>query len=312
MDLSIVVSTRDRGERVLPAVESVLRDQGCRWELIIVDQSSSGSTEAALGARGVLKDHRLTYRRTTATGLSRGRNEGLRYARGDVVAFTDDDCLVPAGWGGELVRRFASMPEVAILYASVVAPANAAEGWVPEFHPLREGLVRLSPGIVRDLGLGANFAVRSSAVATIGPFDEVLGAGEAFGAAEDTDFGYRALRRGLEVYTAREPAVIHCGVRRGGEISATASQYVRGMAAMCMKHVRCGDRQMLAPITASLRKRVGEGVGHLMRGQRPAGFRAAGAALQGMLGSFRYSVDRERRLYRPRPDGSRGTMNRDG
>ncbi len=299
MDVSIVVSTRDRGERVLPAVESMLQDQGCQWELIIVDQSSSVSTEAALHANGRLGDRRLTYRRTETVGLSRGRNEGILYARGDVVAFTDDDCLVPPGWAGDLARRFAAMPEVAVLYASVVAPSKVSVGWVPEFHPLREGLVQLSPGIVRSLGLGANFAVRSSTLASIGPFDEFLGAGDAFGGAEDTDFGYRALRLGLEVYTANEPAVTHCGLRQGKEISTTGSHYVRGMAAMCMKHVRCGDLEMRHPVVSALRRRLGEGTGHLLRCRRPSGYMVAADVLKGILASFRYRVDKERRLYRP-------------
>ncbi len=60
MDLSIVVSTRNRGERVLPAVEAILRSQGCQWELIIIDQSTSDTAERALKASGLLGDRHLT------------------------------------------------------------------------------------------------------------------------------------------------------------------------------------------------------------------------------------------------------------
>lgn len=293
MDLSIIVSTRDRGERVLPTVESILGNQGCRWELIIIDQSASDASERALQAKGLLGDRRLTYRGTATVGLSRGRNEGIQYAQGEVVAFTDDDCLVPPGWAAELVGLFAAMPEVALLYAPVLASPEGGQGWVPEFHPLQEGLVQPSGDIVRSLGVGANFAVRSSALATIGPFDEFLGAGGTFGGGEDTDFGYRALRAGLKVYTAREPAVTNCGPPGGRRL------YVGGLVAMCMKQVRCGDVEMLRPVVNELWKWFGQGTGRLLRGRRPSGYGVAAGALYGALGSFQYRVDKGRRLYRP-------------
>lgn len=299
MDVSIVVSTRNRGERVLPAVESILRSQGCQWELIIIDQSTSDTTERALKASGLLGDRHLTYRRTASVGLSRGLNEGIRYARGSIVAFTADDCLVPLEWAAELVRQFASMPDLAVHYASVLGPPDAEEGWILEFRPLQEGFVRLSPRIVRSLGLTANLSVRRSALAVIGPFDEFLGVGGTFGAAEDTDFGYRALRAGLKVYTAQEPAVTDLDVRRADEVADRGSRSIQGMVAMCMKHARCGDFEMLRLALKELRRRLAKGTGHLLHGRRPSGYRAAAGALYGILGSFRYRVDKKRRLYRP-------------
>lgn len=293
MDLSVIVSTRDRGKQVLPAVQSILRNEGCQWSLLIVDQSRTASTEEALRGEGLLGHPRLTYWRTATVGLSRGRNEGVEHAHGDIVAFTDDDCLVPPGWATGLVRRFEAMPELAVLYAPVRASPQRGEGWVTEFRPIREGLVQPTGDIVRSLGVGANFAVRSSAFATIGPFDEFLGAGATFGGGEDTDFGYRALRAGLMVYTAGEPVVTNCGVPGGRRL------YVGGLLAMCMKQARCGDVNMLRPVVTELRRWVGQGTGLLLRGRRPSGYGVAIGALYGVLGSFRYRVDKRRRVYQP-------------
>ena len=102
IDVSVVMSTRNRGESVIPAVSSVLRDQGCCWEVILVDQSTDDATERALAAAGLLDDPRLVYRRTSKTGVSRGRNEGIALARGEIVAITDDDCVVPDRLGGRV------------------------------------------------------------------------------------------------------------------------------------------------------------------------------------------------------------------
>ena len=137
MDLSIVMSTRDRGERVLPTVESILHADGCDWELIVVDQSASDATGRALADSGWIPDTRVRYCRSDRAGLSRGRNEGLRQARGAVVAFTDDDCVVSPDWMIGLVRHFQARSDLAVLYAPVLAAYEIGEGWIPEFRPRR-------------------------------------------------------------------------------------------------------------------------------------------------------------------------------
>jgi GT2 family glycosyltransferase len=297
MKISIVMSTRDRGTKILPAVRSVLREQWCDSELILVDQSASDASQAALTAAGLLDHPRLIYRRTRSVGLSRGRNEGVRLARADIVAFTDDDCIVSEDWARKIVERFASKPYVAVLFASVVADPDATTGWIPDYVPLRTGCVTMSPDIIRSLGIGANFAMRRAAHLAIGPFDELMGAGSIFPSGEDTDFGYRALRLGLGVYTAHDPSVVHYGLREGAACRATATAYLRGMAAMAMKHVRCGDTKMAAPITRELHRLLVEGTGHLRRGRRPSGYGTAATLVQGVAASLRYRVDSRRRLY---------------
>jgi hypothetical protein len=93
--------------------------------------------------------------------------------------------------------------------------------------------------------------------------------------------------------------VIHYGIRRGGDISAHGALYLRGMALMHLKHARCGDLDMLLPVWHELWRWTREALGHLARGRRPSGLRAAAGLLGGIVASFRCDVDRKRRLYRP-------------
>lgn len=229
MDVSIVMPTRDRGRAIIPAVEAVLRDQSCAWEVIIVDQSASDAAEQALCEAGLLANARLTYRRSSTKSVSAGRNEGCALARGAVIACTDDDCIVPPGWAGHMAQPFAAMPELALLYAPVVAPLEDSSGWIPEFRPLREGFVDCVPStVIRQLGFTANCAFRRSVLATIGPFDTLLGAGTPGSSGADTDFGYRTLRRGLKVYTTQYPSVTHYGRRTGRDASILRLRYLGG------------------------------------------------------------------------------------
>lgn len=266
-----------------------------------MDQSATDETFDALRTNGLLGNPRLAYHRLASRGLTRSRNESIPFCRGEVVAFIDDDCIAPLHWAGELVHRFETMPELALLYAAVVAAPELRDGWVPEYLPVRQEYIQPRPAeVVRSMGIGANFAVRRSALSLIGPWDEYLGPGAPLGYGEDTDFGYRTLRAGLGVYTSHDPAVIHYGVRRGGDVSVLGSQYVRGMAVMFLKHVRCGDLAMLPTVMREFLSWAASGTMHLLHGRRPSGYRAALAMLQGAAASLSYGVDVQGRLYRPR------------
>src|SRR5262245_17266292 len=108
--LSVVISTRDRGSQVVSAAESVLADRDCDLELIVIDQSSSHTTAHALCDSDLSRDPRLLYRKVSTVGVCRGRNEGTLQARGDIIAFTDDDCLVSENWASKIHHRFQAMP----------------------------------------------------------------------------------------------------------------------------------------------------------------------------------------------------------
>jgi hypothetical protein len=169
--------------------------------------------------------------------------------------------------------------------------------WTPEFHPVRDGFVSVSGDVRRNLGVSANFVARRSVIEAVGPFDPVLGAGSVFGAAEDTDFAYRALRRGCGVYVSRRPSVMHYGQRRGDDLIRVRRAYTAGMVAMAMKHIRCGDPRMLRPVLDEFGKGVTSGTKRVLSGRRPSGYRMCLWIVQTVAASLRFGVDRERQLY---------------
>jgi glycosyltransferase involved in cell wall biosynthesis len=110
------------------------------------------------------------------SGLSGARNTGAAAARGDVIAFVDDDAtVIGEDWAAGLLAHFAD-PDVQVVGGSAVPTATAL--WLPpEFY----WVIGCSytgqpsaPAAVRNV-LGCNMAIRRDALTTVGPFDSGIG-----------------------------------------------------------------------------------------------------------------------------------------
>jgi GT2 family glycosyltransferase len=91
--------------------------------------------------------------------------------------------------------------------------------------------------------VGANFAVRRDVAARLGGFDEHLGAGARFAAAEETDFMLRAEALGVRMKSTPQISVWHThGYRYGWKaVYGHRRGYARGNGALAAKHTLLGD-----------------------------------------------------------------------
>src|SRR5438105_1416080 len=94
---TVVVATRNRGPMIQEALSSILALREPGLEILVIDQSTNDSTRRAIADISGC-DPRLRVHSTRTEGLARARNLGIQLAVGDVVAFTDDDCVVDPGW----------------------------------------------------------------------------------------------------------------------------------------------------------------------------------------------------------------------
>jgi GT2 family glycosyltransferase len=189
--ISVVIPSRDRPEmldRCLASAKRALRDGD---ELVAVD---SASADAAAYAR-IVASHGARLVRCDLPGVNRARNAGWRATSHALVAFTDDDVEVDAGWADELVRCFTEHPEASFVTGRVGIP----EGQVTEDEVAVKDdtspavLDRRSTG---TLGHGASLAVRREALEELGGWDESLGNGGRFRAAPEVDLFDRLFAAG--------------------------------------------------------------------------------------------------------------------
>ena len=119
LDLSVVVLAWDNLELTQAFVESVRRNTDTGYELIIVDNGSR--PEAAAFARSAA-DHAILNAENL--GFARGMNQGLEAARGEFVAFCNNDIEVPAGWATRLIETIRSHPNAGIVVPAITTATN--------------------------------------------------------------------------------------------------------------------------------------------------------------------------------------------
>jgi len=92
--ISVVILTYNRLTDLCDAVESVGRSRGPGREIIVVDNGSPEGISQAISAIPQIR----TLRFDGGVELAVARNGGIDAARGDIIAFTDDDCIVAEDW----------------------------------------------------------------------------------------------------------------------------------------------------------------------------------------------------------------------
>lgn len=301
---SVVMCTRDRPDTIARAVESVASQPCESFELLVVDQSRSDETRRIVEALQQQYPN-IRYIHLDQAGLSRAYNAGIRHTSGSVLAFTDDDCVVPATWLPTIVRCFAQQPDVALLYGQVLLPQEMVArenvaGITPALPiPQRRHLNRRNGFQV--FGMGANFAVRRSMWAQIGGFDEILGGGGPLKSSQDYDFAYRVYLAGGTILLEPDVIVYHYGFRSHAQWPATLEAYGIGDGAFYFKHVRAGDLFAARLLLGVLCLNTAREFKHFIeRGPSGARWEYVRNIVVGMYQSLRFGVNRQQRLYSTR------------
>jgi GT2 family glycosyltransferase len=206
-------------------------------EVVVVDQSVDDRTARALAPSVAARAVR--YFRQAAVGLSRARNLGVAEAKGDILAFTDDDCEVVSNFGSTIREAFGRHPQAGILFGRVDAePCETTRGLVPHCGRDHEFVARTIADCLLLGGMGACMAIRRDCFQQLGGFDVCLGAGALFPAAEETDMAVRALAAGIPVVETPSVRVTHHGFRIWSELETLSDHYLHGTGAMFGKHLR--------------------------------------------------------------------------
>jgi glycosyltransferase involved in cell wall biosynthesis len=133
--ISVVMCTRNRPDTIEQAVISVLANDYPTFDLTVVDLSTTAATKDILRPVADV-DRRLQYIHVEEPGLSRAYNTGIGRTKGELLAFTDDDCVVPKDWLNKIVRAFGEDTGADLLYGQVIAPESDGTPWCVVWGPI--------------------------------------------------------------------------------------------------------------------------------------------------------------------------------
>jgi glucosyl-dolichyl phosphate glucuronosyltransferase len=219
IDISVVICTYNRASSLMTTLDSLRKmsvPADLRWELILVDNNSSDNTRAVIEEFGRSSGLEVRYVFEGKQGLSHARNAGVGAARGEVIAFTDDDVTVDPKWVASLRQAFTQFNCTGAGGRTIAVWSCSKPAWFED-----EGPYALSGPIISfDLGdspsemvqapIGANMAYRADAFEKYGHFRTDLGRmGASMMAKEDTEFGRRLMKAGQKIFYVPDAVVYH-------------------------------------------------------------------------------------------------------
>ena len=215
--VTVAVCTRDRSEELAVCLESLTRSDLAPFEVLVIDNApETDATERLVKERFPW----VRYLREPRPGLDWARNRAVLEARGEIVAYTDDDCVVDPGWLRALAVLFADDPAVMAVTGLVVPweleteaqhlferAGGFSRGFRRHWNAVdpERGLPWAYCGAGR-FGTGANMAYRRTVFSEVGLFDTALDVGTVTNGGGDLDMFFRVLVEGFTL--VYEPAAV--------------------------------------------------------------------------------------------------------
>jgi glycosyltransferase involved in cell wall biosynthesis len=198
--VSVVVPVRDGFDLLRRCVDALLEQDypASRYEVIVVDNGSASSPVTVLPV-----DDRLTVLAEPRPGSYRARNRALEVATGEILAFTDADCLPDASWVSSAVRILQQRPEVDLIGGRVeLAFVHGRPLNGPEWFEYHEGFPQ-ERYVAGGFAVTANMVTRRAVFERFGVFDADLVSGG------DAEWGRRVRDGGGVLAYAEHAWVAH-------------------------------------------------------------------------------------------------------
>lgn len=204
--ITVAICTRNRPALLEQCLSALAKQTYPHFEVLVVDNASSHPV------RHICERWSARYAHEPVPGVARASNRAVAEARGEVIAFIDDDAVAQVDWLEKLAEEF-SAPEIdavtgSIQYMQAHGDSRRMSGQCGEFT-LRPRAVfdRSTPGWFRvacfgGIGDGSNMAFRRRVFRSALRFEERLGRGRVL----DGGFEHVALMQLIEA----GGRVLHC------------------------------------------------------------------------------------------------------
>jgi glycosyltransferase involved in cell wall biosynthesis len=208
MIVTVILCTYNRADSLGTALESVLASAlpSCiDWELLVVDNNSRDRTREVINEFCRRHPGRVRYIFEAQQGLSKARNAAIRQARGEILAFVDDDVTVEPAWLENLTAGLRDGQWAGSGGRILPQQGFSPPTWLALQGPWGQGGVLCAQfdmgdttrQITEEPPYGTNMAFRKEMFEKYGGFRTDLGrCGESLIGNEDTEFGRRLMEAG--------------------------------------------------------------------------------------------------------------------
>jgi glucosyl-dolichyl phosphate glucuronosyltransferase len=201
--VTVLICTRDRAETLERTLESLLCPANLkveRWDIVVVDNGSRDHTAHVCQAfRERFPDH-FSFCIEKRPGKSNALNTGVAVAKGDVIAFTDDDVTCAPDYLQAIRTVFNQYPVDAVQGRIVLECEGGHPVWLDRLLGLTVGWREDATEFTDLQGTlcGSNMVVKAEVLRRVGAFLPGLGPG-AIGLGEETELTLRMRNAGYRL-----------------------------------------------------------------------------------------------------------------
>ena len=211
LSVSVVLCAYNRKHDVTECIDSILKQDYPDFDIWVVDDASTDGTYEFLKERFGKNKKLHLIRNVTEMGNTRSRNMVMRQSRGEIIASTDDDCIVHQNWIANLVKVFEESPNIGLVTGKVLPIFyGKVPKWLePPIYPILA--IRTENQRTETLNpYGCNMAVRRSVMKKINFLNEdITRKHGGLYSGEDTDLGIRVRAAGYRVVYTPHAVVEH-------------------------------------------------------------------------------------------------------
>jgi O-antigen biosynthesis protein len=264
--VTVAVCTRDRTTDLTRCLDSLRCLDYPTLDILVVDNAPvSDATERLVRTTYT----NVRYVLEPRPGLDWARNRAIVEARGEIIAYTDDDVVVDSGWVKALVRVFVENTEVMAVTglvvpyeleteAQILFERNGGFGRGFERKWCRVDLesgerAAARHGDTGKYGTGANMAYRRSLFNLIGYFDPALDVGTVTNGGGDIEMFFRVLKGGYTLVYEPSAIVRHCHRRDYAQLRTHLATWGTAFCAYLVRSVLAYPDERLAFVRLGLR-----------------------------------------------------------
>ena len=300
--LSIIVATRNRAHAIGPCLDSiaaaVAKAGPLDAEIVIVDNGSTDNTAEIVNAWASARSLAVQSLSEPRVGKARALNLALRIARGELLAFTDDDCRLHPDYINDLLRH-AAADAAPVLRGGRIELGDPTDLQLtikttphPERWNRRTKSARYQP-IAGQIN-GCNMTMPRALAEKVGPYDERFGLGSKIGSGDDTDYLFRAYIAGFTLEYVPDMTVVHYhGRKTPAQGQKLLRAYLIGNGAELAKHWKHPD--LCRPFYRDLKNAVREIITGTNTFLPAIGFSHRDKVAYSVRGAFRYLLTRKDR-----------------